>query len=292
MKHANKKQMDHLKAVGSGDGSLPDIAFSALILASMDRPGIALQKYKHHLKILCLDLEGEKLTSGSAKARAKALSSVLHVRHEYKGNEEYYDDLQNSNLMSVIDTRKGLPVSLSILYMHVARSQGWHIEGLKFPGHFLIRLNGEDLSKDGQVIIDPFNRGKILDARGLRKLIQKTSNSMAELRPEYFEAISDRAILVRLLNNIKIRCLKASDLGHAINILARLVMIDPQHMQNHYEMGMLLAHVGKNDLARETLNYCLEHIEKIEKNDLIEQQIINTLTDLDKQDTDNSFPLK
>lgn len=278
--------MAHLKTVGDGDGSLSDIAHTALILASLDRPGVSFQKYEHHLEILALDLGNEALDSDSALDRAGALAAVLHDRHEYSGNEEYYDDLQNANLMSVIDTRKGLPVSLSILYMHAARAQGWHIEGLAFPQHFLIRLSGANPA-DGQVIIDPFGGGRILDARDLRSLIQKFSNSDADLRPEYYEAITDREILVRLLNNIKIRCLKVSDLGQAINILSRLVMIDPPEIQHHYELGMLLAHVGKSDLARVSLNYCLDHSEKFEQNDLIEQQVINTLKSLDKQDLDD-----
>ena len=282
----NRDTTEHLKSVGEGEGSLADIGYTALILASLDRPGVSFQKYEHHLKILALDLEAEALESSTAVDRGRALASVLHGRHEYTGNQEYYEDLQNANLMSVIDTRKGLPVSLSILYMHAARAQGWHIEGLAFPQHFLIRLYGAE-PRDGQVILDPFNDGEILDARDLRNMIQKFSHAEADLKPDYYTAISDREILVRLLNNIKIRCLKASDLGQAINILSRLVMIDPQEIQHHYELGMLLAHVGKEDLARESLNYCLDHSEKFTQNDLIEQQVLNTLKSLDKLAKEN-----
>lgn len=118
-------------------------------------------------------------------------------------------------------------------------------------------------------------------------MIRKFSGADTELKPEYYQAITDRGILVRLLNNIKVRCLKVSDLGQAINILSRLVMIDPQDIQHHYELGMLLAHVEKNDLARAHLLYCLDNIEKFEQNDLIERQIINTLKDMEKQNREN-----
>ncbi|MBL4819350.1 MAG: hypothetical protein JKY15_09055 [Deltaproteobacteria bacterium] len=122
--------MAHLTAVGEGDGALADIGLTALILASLDRPGVSFQKYEHHLKILNLDLQGQNMQSDSAMDRAQALVGVLNGNHDYTGNEEYYEDLQNANLMSVIDTRKGLPVALCILYIHAARGQGWHIEGL------------------------------------------------------------------------------------------------------------------------------------------------------------------
>lgn len=283
LNEANEEYLAHLKAVGEGDGALADIAYTALILASLDRPGVSFQKYEHHLKILILDLKGENVHSDSALDRAKALISVLNGRHEYTGNEKYYDDLQNANLMSVIDNRTGLPVSLSILYLHTARGQGWHIEGLKFPNHFLVRVHGEDSARDGQVIIDPFNGGKILDVRDLRDMIRKFSGDDADLKPEYYQAITDREILVRLLNNIKVRCLKVSDLGQAINILSRLVMIDVQEIQHHYDLGMLLAHVEKFDQATARLLHCLKNIEKFEQNDLIEQQIISMLQDLEKR---------
>ncbi|MCF6215775.1 MAG: transglutaminase-like domain-containing protein [Emcibacter sp.] len=279
-----------LKAVGRGDGGIADLASAALALASLDRPGVSLQKYEHHLKILALDLKGMNITSQSATQRAMALADVLNARHEYTGNKEFYEDLQNANLMSVIDTRKGLPVSLSILYIHVARCQGWHIEGLNFPQHFLIRLYGASSAVDAQVIIDPFNDGNILKAKDLREMIQEFKGleyKNPDLRPEYYEPITDRQILVRLLENIKIRCLKVSDLGQAINILMRLVLIDPEDIQHHYELGMLLAHVGRNEPARKSLSYCRDNIDKIKQNDLIEQQVINILLDLDKQDMES-----
>lgn len=274
----------HLQAVGVGDGPLSDIAYTALVLASLDRPGVSFQKYEHHLEILDLDMKAAQGDSLSAEGRAEMLATVLHQRHDYSGNEDYYEDLQNANLMSVIDTRKGLPVTLSILYMHVARRQGWTVEGLRFPGHFLIRLYGAEDAPGTSAIIDPFHGGKTLTARDLRELVQKFSDEDAPLRPDYYEASTDREILVRLLNNIKIRCLKVSDLGQAINVLSRLVLIDPLDIQHHYEMGMLLAHVEQNELARESLSYCMDHMDQFGHNDLMEQQIRNTLEDLDKKD--------
>jgi len=291
MIETSENNMTQLKAVGQGDGSIDNIGTTALILASLDRPAVSLQKYHHHLKILALDLKGVNMTSQTASNRARALASVLHERHEYNGNQEFYEDLQNANLMSVIDSRKGLPVSLSILYMHTARSQGWPVEGLNFPGHFLIRLHGASSATDAQVILDPFNGGKILAAKDLRGMIQGFSDvEHGALKPEYYDRVTDRQILVRLLENIKIRCLKVSDLGQAINILSRLVVIDPQDIQHHYELGMLLAHVKRHHQARERLLYCLERLDKIEQNDLIEQQVINVLQDLEKKDRDNRAP--
>ncbi|MCF8473821.1 MAG: transglutaminase-like domain-containing protein [Emcibacter sp.] len=283
----NEKDIRQLKAVGTGDGSIKNIAYVALILASLDRPGVSFQKYEHHLEILALDLFAENHGLNSAKERAGALSTVLFERHDYTGNVDYYDDLQNANLMSVIDNRKGFPITLGILYMHAARSQGWHVEGLNFPKHFLIRLYGKSSQSDGQVIIDPFNEGKILEAQDLRNILKNSDDEGDALIPKYYDVLSDRDVLVRLLNNIKIRCLKVSDLGQTINILERLVVIDPKQMIHHYELGMLLAYVKKNAMAKKLLTYCMSNIDKFEPNDLIEQQMINALADIEKQEQEN-----
>lgn len=280
MTHYPEKYLEHLKEIGQGSESLDDMAHSAMILALMDRPGVSRQKYDHHLKILALDIENDGHAAKSALERAEALSSVLAQRHDYRGNEKFYDDLQNANLMSVIDQRKGLPVTLGILYIYVARSMGWKIEGLSFPAHFLVRLYGEDHKGGDQVILDPFHGGEVLNARDLREMLQKMSGPAANLKHNHYAAVSDRAILVRLLNNIKTRCLKVSDINHAINILFRLTLIDPEKVEHKYELGMLQAHAGRLEEGRETLLNCLTLIDRVAENELMKQQITNTLEDM------------
>ena len=151
------KQIEYLKKVGETAEDDIDIAETGLILASLDRPGVSLQKYHHHLEILKLDTAAESHDAKTAEERANSLIEVMWRRHEYRGNDQFYDDLQNVNLMSVIDRRLGLPISLGILYLHAAHSQGWNAEGVNFPAHFLIRVFGEN----DQVILDPFHKGNI-----------------------------------------------------------------------------------------------------------------------------------
>src|SRR3546814_19012868 len=76
--------------------------------------------------------------------RASARAGVMSAEFGYPGDTESYDDPQNADLVRVIDRRMGLPVSLGVLYIHAARAQSWPVCGLDFPGHFLIRLDGED----------------------------------------------------------------------------------------------------------------------------------------------------
>lgn len=73
--------------------------------------------------------------------RLRILRRVLVVQHKYHGDDEQLNDVRNANLIHVIDRRRGLPVALGIIYMHVAEKLGWPMEGLDFPGHFFVRLS-------------------------------------------------------------------------------------------------------------------------------------------------------
>src|SRR6202012_5162919 len=104
------------------------------------RPRVGLARYKRHLQSIADDVGRRIGDTVDLDARANTLNEIILLKHGYSGDELTYDDLQNANLMRVIDRRKGLPVALGILYLDVARAQGWDAIGLGFPGHFLIRL--------------------------------------------------------------------------------------------------------------------------------------------------------
>lgn len=283
------KQIEFLKNVGDIKEEDIDLAESALMLGSLDRPGVSLQKYHHHLDILKLDMASEGHAANTAEERAKALIDVMWGLHEYKGDDKFYDDLQNANLMSVIDRRLGLPISLGILYLHAARSQGWNAEGVNFPAHFLIRIFGEN----DQVILDPFHNGKILDASDLRELVGTISGGSQNLEQWHHAPLGKRAILVRLLNNIKIRCLNVSDFDLAMNALKRTIYIDPAKIVHKYELGMLQIHTKSLEEGKQNLLDCLDYMDdNIDSDDeKMRKQILGTLKEMRAYNKPNVFEL-
>ena len=283
------KQIEFLKNVGDIKEEDIDLAESALMLGSIDRPGVSLQKYHHHLDILKLDMASEGHAANTAEERAKALIDVMWGLHEYKGDDKFYDDLQNANLMSVIDRRLGLPISLGILYLHAARSQGWNAEGVNFPAHFLIRIFGEN----DQVILDPFHNGKILDASDLRELVGTISGGSQNLEQWHHAPLGKRAILVRLLNNIKIRCLNVSDFDLAMNALKRTIYIDPAKIVHKYELGMLQIHTKSLEEGKQNLLDCLDYMDdNIDSDDeKMRKQILGTLKEMRAYNKPNVFEL-
>ena len=242
-------------------GGQPDaeiaLAEAALWLAALDRPRVGLERYHHHLSLLARDTADYALEHGAAESlggRIAALNAAIRERHGYRGDRRTYDDLQNANLMRVIDRRKGLPVALGILYIHAARAQGWLIEGLNFPGHFLLRL---ELGAE-RAILDPFEDGALREARDLRDILRRVAGHGSDLRPEHTAAVSNRDILLRLRNNIKQRLLRDQKTQDALAVLESMLMVAPDRAQHWLEAGMLHAHLGNLRAAIMALENVLE----------------------------------
>ena len=241
---------------GQPDGEIA-LAETALLLAALDRPRVPFDRYTHHLSLLARDAADAGARAGaegSLQARVDALNAVIRERYGYAGDRRTYDDLQNANLMRVIDRRKGLPVALGILYIHAARSQGWAIEGLSFPGHFLLRLErgGE------RAILDPFNDGVVRGAHDLREILRSVSGAEAELRPEHTAPVPNRDILLRLQNNIKLRLIQDGRPEDAMATLESMLMLAPGRAALWREAGLLHARAGNLRAAVMTLEHVLE----------------------------------
>jgi len=224
-----------------------DLADAALAFAALDRPEIDPEPYRIHLAGLTQAIAEavHKAPAFSADDQARCLVQVLRADFGYTGDIETYEDLRNANLMSVIDRRKGLPVSLGILFIHAARHCGWIAHGLNFPGHFLIRLEvGGD-----RLILDPFHDGATRTAAELRDLIKQSLGPDAELQAHHYETVGNRDILLRLQNNIKLRHLRASRIEAAAQVVHRMLLLAPEETSLWREMGMIEAHQGHLNAA-------------------------------------------
>ncbi len=228
---------DRLAAFGAvPDDKLP-IAETALWLAKRDLLDANLSNYLEHLRTISDDVAAAARGVERLRGRIACLREVIFRHHRYTGDNENYDNLQNANLMSVIDRRKGLPVALGILVLHTARRQGWEMCGLNFPGHFLLRasLAGES------VIVDPFERLRRLTAEDLCALLFRVHGRAVPLRAEFIGKVSDRDVLLRLQNNVKSRALASGDLARAFDVLDSMVLIAPGNAGLGDELAMLRA---------------------------------------------------
>ncbi len=230
-----------LRRVGREDESRIDLAEAALMLAAFDRPGAPVDTYCDHLGWLAVETAEAVSGANSLEEKVDAVNAVLFERHGYQGDSKTYDDMQNANLMRVIDRRKGLPVALGILYIHVARAQGWRCHGTNFPAHFFVRLE----SDYGVAMIDPFYGGLELNRDALERRLESLMGEGAELEPEHCAAVGNRAVLIRLQNNIKLRAIQDGDLARAAEILHTMVLIAPDQAATRCELAALRARQGE-----------------------------------------------
>jgi regulator of sirC expression with transglutaminase-like and TPR domain len=224
-----------------------DLAEGALILAAFDHPASDLEIYRAHLRAIVVAVRTragqlETPDSPAPEEMATVLGEVLAGDFRYAGDEDTYDDLDNANLMRVIERRKGLPVALGILYLHAARAQGWAAAGLNFPGHFLIRLDGSD---GRRTIVDPFHGGRVMDPPALRELLKVVAGQGVELESRHYQPVSNRDILIRLLNNVKSRRLDLGLIEDALDALSRMQILSPRQAALWREAGVMHMRLGR-----------------------------------------------
>lgn len=230
---------DALRRLGAVPDAELDIAEAALLLAALDRPMVDLSPYRQHLADIITAVRVENAGS-EALSRADALNAAIISRYEYQGDQQTYDDMANADLMRVIDRRRGLPVALGILYIHAGRGMGWIVDGLDFPGHFLIRV----VSGERALVLDPFHGGRIADPAVMQELLQRMTGER-ELRPEHVRPMRRRDVLLRLANNIKARAWRAGDVDRTASLLERMLMLAPDFAPAWRELGMVEGRRGR-----------------------------------------------
>jgi len=238
-----QKNLTRLRDLCAGDGERLDLLEAALALSVLRNDDtLDLATLRQHVAAMSAAVADLVHRRGSTP---ESLAEVIAQSYAYRGDSETYDDLQNADLARVIERRKGLPVALSILYLHVARAQGWEAEGLAFPGHFLIRV-GMDGARH---VIDPFHDGCVRDASDLRELLRQVLGPTAELNPAHFDPVSDRDVLLRLENNVRLRLAKREDWAGAAQSLDRMLAIAPDRPELLFEAGQLNAQLDKRRAA-------------------------------------------
>jgi regulator of sirC expression with transglutaminase-like and TPR domain len=228
---------DALDAIGQIPDAEIDVAGAALQLARIDAPEADWHAARAHLSELARDAVAlaAEVPEEDVAARAGMLAGLIAGRYGYAGDQETYDDLVNANLIRVIERRRGLPVSLGILWLHCARAADWGAHGLDFPGHFLVALKGRGV----QAVLDVFAGGNPMDARALRALIKSVEGPAAELSPGLLRPMSARSVLLRLQNNIRQRRLRAGELTGALACTEDMLRIAPDAAQLWREAALI-----------------------------------------------------
>jgi regulator of sirC expression with transglutaminase-like and TPR domain len=214
---------------------------AALLISCVESPHIAFAPALAEIDELGARAAARIALAGSScRDRIRAINAVLYDEAGFRGNRDHYDDVRNSLLTMVIERRLGIPVSLAVIYMAVARRAELDVRGVPFPGHFLLRVRGDD---DDAIILDPFDEGRELDDAEQRALLARHTGDEAEFDARVLEPCSNRAIVVRMLNNLKRLYVGARSFPQAWHVTDLLVALDDGQPEDVRDRGLLAYHL-------------------------------------------------
>jgi regulator of sirC expression with transglutaminase-like and TPR domain len=240
---------DALVAAVNGPGT--ELARTALVVARIECPRLDPDPYITQLDAMgdaarrAIEQHATGSGDDSVHGRVTALNAYLFDELGFVGNRARYDDPRNSCLNEVLDRRTGIPLTLSIVYMEVARRAGLQIDGVNFPGHFLVRC--PDLSGDGQLVIDPFHGGALLSEQRCRLLLQKHVGQEVAFSRSLLEPATRLQILVRMLLNLKRNYVHLRSFPQALLVTELLLAVNPSAFNELRDRGLLAYHL--NDVA-------------------------------------------
>ena len=170
---------------------------------------------------------------------------TLYVRRKMRGNTQAYYDPRNSFLNDVLDRGVGIPLTLGIVILEVGWRLGLPVEGVNFPGHFLVRFAGSEV----RLLIDAFDKGKIRFEDEAQQLLDQGYGGMVSMRNAFLRPATKRDMLTRLLTNLKGIYTKIDDDARALAVVERLLMIRPTAPVESRSRGLLLARLGRHEEA-------------------------------------------
>ncbi|HSA58768.1 MAG TPA: tetratricopeptide repeat protein [bacterium] len=170
-----------------------------------------------------------------AHAIVQGLSHYLFDEEGFSGNSGDYYNPANSFLNDVLDTRQGIPITLSILFIAIGRRIGMNVRGVSFPGHFLVRYESED----GVLFIDPYHKGKILTEAECRDRLKEMYGNDLPYHDAFLEPAGHREILLRMLTNLKLIAFMQRDYPMALKLLNRILLFKPEGPFELKERGLV-----------------------------------------------------
>ena len=231
-----------------------DLGLAALLIGSDAYPDLRVEAYLSQLDALAGPLRDRMPLDLPLPDAVARLNGHLFGEEAFRGNADEYYDPRNSYLHEVLDRRLGIPITLSVVYMEVARRLGLEVVGVGLPGHFIVEAcRGGDT-----VLLDPFAGGETLTLEDCERLVAEVYGGRAPFPEDALEPATTRAILTRILNNLKMNYLRAGDVDRAWPVVEKMVYLNPESPLDRRDRGLLAHRRNAFALARDDLRFYLD----------------------------------
>ena len=231
-----------------------ELGRAALYIAQEEYPQLPVERYTLRLDALA---EAVKDRLGDETAPPVVLGEVIHTlfeREGLRGNKESYHDPRNSFINDVLDRRLGIPLTLGIILLEVGWRLGLPLEGVNFPGHFLVRYRGAA----EHLLIDPFDAGRIRFESQAQEVLDQQYGGVVRMQPAFLRAASKLDMIRRLLVNLKGLYVNVKDDERALSVVECLMLLHPAFPGERRDRGMLLLRLGREQEAKEQLRRYLD----------------------------------
>jgi regulator of sirC expression with transglutaminase-like and TPR domain len=247
----NKTLIDELVTAANAPGI--GLARAALAIARIEYPQLDTERYVGRLDAMgnaargSIEEQSNATGDHSTLACVRAFNAYLFDQQQFTGNRSKYEDPRNSCLNEVLDRRTGIPITMSVVYMEVGRRAGLHIQGVNFPGHFLVRCPEVGGRGGSSLIVDPFHGGALLSEADCRVLLQKHVGSEVAFSKSLLAPASRQQIIIRMLLNLKRLYVHMRSFPQARDVTELLLAMTPSALSELRDRGLLAYHL--NDVS-------------------------------------------
>ncbi|WP_066376814.1 MULTISPECIES: SirB1 family protein [unclassified Anabaena] len=227
-----------------------DLAKAALYIAQEEYPQLDIEEYINALDTMADEVQARLPTSRYPLRVIQTINQYLYDDLGFAGNQSNYYDPRNSFLNDVIDRRTGIPITLALVYLEIARRIDFPMQGIGMPGHFLIRPAIPDM----EIFVDAFNRGEVIFPQDCQDRLNQMFQQNVPLRPEFLATVSNRQFLARILTNLKYIYLRQQLLEKSLTVVERILLLFPDATSEVRDRGLLNYQLGNYNQASDDLH--------------------------------------
>jgi regulator of sirC expression with transglutaminase-like and TPR domain len=217
----------------------------------LEFPNLDISEYVQKLRLLEQGLRDHVSDVKNPIYLVSMLNEYMFDMLGFEGDDDDYYNPRNNFLNVVIDKRSGIPITLCIIYIEIAKVIGLELKPVGFPGHFLVKYSEE-------LILDPFNRGSLLDIEDLQDILDATYGDGVEFEPEYLNDVEPEKILLRILRNLKGSYTESFNYEKSMHCINMALGLEPDSPEDIRDKGIVQLRLLQKDLALISLNRYLE----------------------------------
>jgi len=254
-----------------------NLAEGALVIASEEYPGLDIGAYLVRLDEMGATLKRRLRADISPADTIVALNRFVFEENGFTGNSADYYDARNSFLNEVLDRKRGIPITLAIVYIEIGRRIGLPLQGISFPGHFLVKCP----LREGAVILDPYARGMSLGLDELRKRVKALGSGSEPPDPviaNMLAAAGNKEILARMLRNLKAIYTHHKDWIKALSAADRIITIMPLCAEEYRDRGTIYVNLECFRAALFDLQAYLQMLPAAKDADTVREQVVELQT--------------